>query len=321
MKKSKHSSDNGIGKWYFENWKSAARFCRTFGIIKAMINNANRNPNGLFFNVVHVVNGGDIYDNGNCAEHTNHSDAYAEGNCDQCVLTRGMRNFQLFWESLERDERGFVLDVSCCNLERFIKLIRKMICTATFPNCNGGYNYKSFVCNVDELLVKTYRRIIAGGPDSKSLRKEFAKLKSKVQDFTDLTGLYQKTYQHVKDDIQVDWFAGAGGCGDEGFIMGTRIRIVVATFRTMSIDYERILLPRITRALDIIGRPRELGPPDNVLIIGSRRSRAKRRWSEGNVLIYNDRNEICRGLLYEFLFDINNFKNCVRDPYAIMTYE
>ena len=111
-----------------------------------------------------------------------------------------------------------------------------------------------------------------------------------------------------------------GGDDDQGFKMGTRIRKIVATYRPLSNDLERVLNSRITRSLDILGRPRDLMQSDNVLMVGTKRSRVKRRWSEGDLTIHNDRNETCRGLLYEFLNGINDFKNFTRDPDAIYFY-
>ena len=34
LKKSKHVSDQGIGNWYIETWKTIAKICKTYGQIK-----------------------------------------------------------------------------------------------------------------------------------------------------------------------------------------------------------------------------------------------------------------------------------------------
>ena len=319
LKKSKHVSDQGIGNWYTETWKSIAKICRTFGQIKAYINNAKAGMNGLFLSSSRVINGDDVFDNANCNVHANHLGNGGRGGlCDACDLVTEIRNFQLQWENINRDSKGMMTDVPTSTILDFIKLLKMMIKNATFPNENGGINLGSFMSHVDELFTHVFKAILIQNKDSKTVRKAFAKLESKTVDFGGITGFYQKLFQQVHDDITMEWFSGPGGDEDNGFIMGTRIRVVVSTFRTLSIDLERILNSRITRALDIMGRPRDTSAPDNVLLIGTKKTRVKRRWSDGNTLILNNRNDICRGLLYEFLNGVNNFRNFTRDPEAII---
>lgn len=319
LKKSKHVSDQGIGNWYFETWKSIAKICKTFGQIKAYFNNAKADPNGLFLSSSRIIDGDDIFDNANCNVHANHLGNGGRGGlCDACDLITEIRHFQVKWESINRDCKGMMMDVPVSLLLDFIKTLKLMFKNATFPNDNGGINLGSFVAHVDEMFVHIFKIILSQNKDSKVIKKAFAKLESKAADFGNITGFYQRLFQHVNDDIIVDWFSGPGGDEDNGFIMGTRIRVIVTTFRTFSIDLERTLNSRITRALDIMGRPRDSSVPDNVLLIGTKKNRVKRRWSDGNTLICNNRNDICRGLLYEFLNEVNDFRNFTRDPEAII---
>ena len=318
LKKSKHVSDAGIGNWYVETWKSIAKICKTFGQIKAYINNAIAGRNGLFLSSSRVIDGDNVFDNANCNVHANHLGNGGRGGfCDDCDLVTDIRNFQLQWEDLNRDAKDMSIDIPRSLMLDFIKLLKMMIKTATFPNDNGGINLGSFVAHIDLMFIHIFRAILSQDKDSKMIKKAFAKLESKTADFGTITGFYQKLFQHVHDDITVDWFSGPGGDEDNGFIMGTRIRVIVSTFRTFSLELERTLNTRITRALDIMGKPRDISAPDNVLMIGTKRTRVKRRWSEGNTLILNNRNDICRGLLYEFLNGVNDFRNFTRDPEAI----
>ena len=319
LKKSKHVSDQGICNWYIETWKSIAKICRTFGQIKAYFNNAKAGRNGLFLSSSRVIDGDNVFDNANCNVHANHLGNGGRGGlCDDCDLVTEIRNFQIQWEMTNRDSKGLMLEVSESLMIDFIKLIKLMFKTATFPNDNGGINLGSFIAHIDEIFIHIFKSILSQRKDAKVIKKAFAKLESKAADFGAITGFYQKLFQHVQDDLTVEWFSGPGGDEDNGFIMGTRIRIIVSSFRTFSIDLERILNTRITRALDIMGRPRDFSEPDNVLLIGTKRTRVKRRWSDGNSLILNNRNDICRGLLYEFLNGVNDFRNFTRDPEAII---
>lgn len=321
-KKTKHVSEIGIGKWFTENWKAIAKFCKTYGFLKALINNAKAGfRNGLFPNGSRIIDGDEIFDNANCNIHREHlGNGGRSGICSDCDLIIAVRDFQVNWENLCRDSKGQILDLPSNIMIDFIRLMKFMIDRISFPNCNGGINYRNFMVNVDEIFVNIFKRILKNDKDSKHIKKEMSKLDARVADFVEIAGFYQRTFQNTQDDISVDWFMGPGGEDDQGFIMGTRIRIIIATFRTLSIDLERILNSRITRSLDILGRPRDMNPPDNVLMVGTKRSRVKRRWSEGDLNITNDRDEICRGLLYEFLNGINDFKNFTRDPDAIYFY-
>ena len=321
-KKTKHVSEVGIGKWFIENWKTIARFCKTYGLLKALINNARAGfRNGLFPNGSRVIDGDEVFDNANCDVHRNHIGNGGRGGiCSECDLIEAIRDFQVKWETLYRDSKGQVLDFPTNVLTDFIRLMKFMIGRITFPDNKGGINYCSFMVNTDEIFVNLVKRLLSNDKEARFVKKEMAKLDTKVADFVEIAGFYQRTFQNVHDDISVDWFVGPGGDDDQGFIMGTRIRIIVATFRTLSIDLERVLNSRITRSLDILGRPRDMIPSDNVLMVGTKRSRVKRRWSEGDLTIHNDRNETCRGLLYEFLNGINDFKNFTRDPDAIYFY-
>ena len=316
-KKSKHVSEHGIGKWYTESWKTIARICKTYGFIKALINNARMGHSGLFLNASRVLEGEEVFDNANCNVHAEHIIEGRAGTCKACDLIHDIRMFQLSWESVSRNSNCEILEISNDILLEFIKLLIFMIKLGTFPNAHGGLVLGNFMANVDEVFVHIFKTILCPRKDNNYIKKEWAKLDTKAGDYIEISGFYQKLFQHVQDDISVDWFSGPGGDGDDGFIMGTRIRIIVATFRTFSLDLERILNSRITGALDILGRPRNLNGPDNVLMIGSSKRRVKRRWSEGDDLIYNDRNEICRTILYEFLNGINSFRNFQRDPEAV----
>ena len=318
LKKSKHVTDHGIGNWYIENWKAIAKICKTYGQIKAYFNNAKAGLNGLFISSSRVIDGDDIFDNANCNIHADHlGNGGRGGMCDACDLIIEIRDFQLAWEGISRDSKGMMVDMPMNIITDFIRLMKSMVKNATFPNCNGGINYRSFVSHIDELFLHVFKVILNQSPGYKVVKKAFAKLESKTADFGEITGFYQKSYQHVHDNITVDWLSGPGGDEDNGFIMSTKIRVIVATFRAFSIDLERILNTRITRALDIMGRPRDDSAQDNVLLIGTKKTRVKRRWSDGNTLISNNRNDICRGLLYEFLNEVNDFRNFTRDPEAI----
>ena len=320
-KKTKHVSEIGIGKWFTESWKTIAKFCKTYGLLKALINNAKAGfRNGLFPNGSRIIDGDEIFDNANCNVHRNHFVYGRGGICNDCELIKEVRNFQVNWESLCRDAKGQILDIPTNIMTDFIRLMKFMIDRISFPDNKGGINYCNFMVNVDEIFVSIFTFLLKNEKETKPIKKEMSKLDSKVADFVEIAGFYQRTFQNTHDDISVDWFMGPGGDDDQGFIMGARIRIIVATFRTLSIDMERILNCRITRSLDILGRSRTRDSCDNVLMIGTKRSRVKRRWSDGGATIHNDRSEICRGLLYEFLNGVNDFKNLTRDPDAIFFY-
>ena len=320
LKKSKHVSDQGIGNWYVENWKLIAKFCKTYGQIKAYFNNASAGRHGLFVSASRVLDGDNVFDNANCNVHAEHLGNGGRGGlCDACDLIVDIRNFQLSWETVSRDSKGMMAGIPHNIIMEFIKLMKSMIKNATFLDTNGGINLRSFAFHIDEIFVHVFKELLSQNQDqdSKATRKAFAKLESKTAEFGEITGFYQRSYQHVHDNITVDWFSGPGGDEDNGFIMSAKIRVIVTTVRAFSIDLERVLNTRITRALDIMGRPRDETYSDNVLLIGTKKSRVKRRWSDGNKLISNNRNDICRGLLYEFLNEVNDFRNFTRDPEAV----
>ena len=320
-KKTRHVSEIGIGKWFSENWKTINKFCKTYGLLKALINNARAGfRNGLFPNGSRILNGDEVFDNANCNVHREHFVYGRSGICNDCELIHAIRDFQVKWENLCRDSKGAIVDIPLNILSEFIQLMKFMLDRITFPDNKGGINFCSFMVNTDEIFVGLFKVLLNNDRSTKMVKKDMAKLDARAADFVEIAGFYQRSFQNVHDDINVDWFLGPGGDGDQGFIMGTRIRIIVVTFRTLSIDMERILNCRITRSLDILGRPRDPKTPDNVLMIGTKRSRVKRRWSDGDLAISNDRNEVCRGLLYEFLNGINDFKNFTRDPEAIFFY-
>ena len=320
-KKTKHVSEIGIGKWFSENWKTINKFCKTYGFLKALINNARAGfRNGLFPNGSRVFNGDEIFDNANCNIHRDHVTRGRGGICSDCDLVQAIRDFQVNWENLCRDTKGQIIDIPLKIMSEFIQLMRFMIDRIAFPDDKGGINFRSFMGNTDEIFVGLFKVLLSNDKNAKAVKKDMAKLDARVADFLEIAGFYQRSFQNVQDDISVDWFVGPGGDEDQGFIMGTRIRIIIATFRTLSLDMERVLNSRITRSLDILGRAREPKTPDNVLMIGTKRSRVKRRWSEGELAIINDRDEVCRGLLYEFLNGINDFRNFTRDPEAIFFY-
>ena len=201
---------------------------------------------------------------------------------------------------------------------KFLKILNLAVKAEAFPDWRGGVEYNTFLVYFDEIFEKIFKMFLSEDKNMKPLKKEIAKLESALFDFMGIGSFYQKSYQHAADDISVEWFSGPRSDEDCGYILGTRVRIVVATFRAFSIDHERRLYSRIINALDIMGKPRELPPTDNVLAIGVIKKRVKRRWSAGDDLIQNDRGETVRGLLYEFLYSINRFQNRVRDPEAVM---
>ena len=169
-KKSKHVSECGIGKWYIETWKTIARICKTYGLLKALINNARVGHSGLFLNSTRVLDGDEIFDNANCDVHAEHfGNGGRGGHCDSCDLIHDIRMFQLSWETVSRDINCEILGISNNILLEFIKLMKFMIKMVTFPNAHGGFVLGNFMANVDEIFVHIFKTIICPSNDSKSI--------------------------------------------------------------------------------------------------------------------------------------------------------